>query len=164
MDNQDRIQNNEAVSPTQVLPKGYQLDDYIIENEIGSGGFGITYKAFDQQLNRYVAIKEYFPFNLAARDHAMHVSPKTRVLEDVDEYSWGLSRFIQEARTLALFEHASIIRVIRFTSFISFTSFMTLKSFRSCIGCITFINLICVNWPIGNTRHTPSSKNRIFQY
>jgi len=114
MDNQDRIQNNEAVLPTQVLPKGYQLDDYIIENEIGSGGFGITYKAFDQQLNRYVAIKEYFPFNLAARDHAMHVSPKTRVLEDVDEYSWGLSRFIQEARTLALFEHASIIRVIRF--------------------------------------------------
>jgi len=41
-------------------------------------------------------------------------SPKTRVAEDVDEYSWGLSRFIQEARTLALFEHASIIRVIRF--------------------------------------------------
>lgn len=115
MDNHDQIQNKEPVLPNaQVLPEGYQLDDYIIENEIGAGGFGVTYKAYDQQLNRHVAIKEYFPFNLAARDHSMHVSPKTRVAEDVDEYSWGLSRFIQEARTLALFEHTSIIRVIRF--------------------------------------------------
>lgn len=115
MDNQDQIQNNQPSLPSsQVLPAGYQLDDYIIEKEIGAGGFGVTYKAYDQQLNRHVAIKEYFPFNLAARDSSMHVSPKTRVAEDVDEYSWGLSRFIQEARTLALFEHTSIIRVIRF--------------------------------------------------
>jgi len=115
MDNQDQKLNNQPGSPaSQVLPAGYQLDDYIIEKEIGAGGFGVTYKAYDQQLNRHVAIKEYFPFNLASRDVSMHVSPKTRVAEDVDEYSWGLSRFIQEARTLALFEQASIIRVIRF--------------------------------------------------
>ena len=115
MDSHNQIQNNEPVLPsTQVLPAGYELDDYVIEKEIGAGGFGVTYKAFDQQLNRHVAIKEYFPFNLAVRDNSMHVSPKTRVAEDMDEYSWGLSRFIKEARTLALFEHASIIRVIRF--------------------------------------------------
>lgn len=101
-------------SSSQVLPAGYELDEYVIEQEIGAGGFGITYKAYDKQLDRYVAIKEYFPFNLASRDEGMHVSPKTRVAQDVDEYQWGLSRFIQEARTLALFEHPSIIRVIRY--------------------------------------------------
>lgn len=104
--------DNQAVS--QALPPGYELDEYVIEKEIGAGGFGITYKARDKQLDRYVAIKEYFPFNLAARDQSFLVSPKTRVAQDVEEYDWGLSRFIQEARTLALFEHPNIIRVIRY--------------------------------------------------
>lgn len=99
---------------SQALPPGYELDEYVIEKEIGAGGFGVTYKAYDKQLDRYVAIKEYFPFNLASRDQSLLVSPKTRVAQDVDEYNWGLSRFIQEARTLALFEHPSIIRVIRY--------------------------------------------------
>jgi serine/threonine protein kinase len=103
---------NQAAS--QALPPGYELDEYVIEKEIGAGGFGITYKAYDKQLNRHVAVKEYFPFNLAARDQGLLVSPKTRVAQDVDEYDWGLSRFIDEARTLALFEHPSIIRVIRY--------------------------------------------------
>ena len=66
-------------SSSQVLPAGYELDEYVIEQEIGAGGFGITYKAYDKQLDRYVAIKEYFPFNLASRDEGMQVSPKTRV-------------------------------------------------------------------------------------
>ena len=78
-------------SSSQVLPTGYELDEYVIEQEIGAGGFGITYKAYDKQLDRYVAIKEYFPFNLASRDEGMHVSPKTRVAQDVDEYQWVIS-------------------------------------------------------------------------
>jgi len=36
------------------------------------------------------------------------------VQKDIDEYQWGLERFIQEAKALALFEHPNIIRVIRY--------------------------------------------------
>ena len=114
MDNHQPSNPHSDQPASQALPPGYELDEYVVEKEIGAGGFGVTYKAYDKQLDRYVAIKEYFPFNLATRDHTMHVAPKTRVAQDVDEYTWGLSRFIQEARTLALFEHPSIIRVIRY--------------------------------------------------
>ena len=42
------------------LEIGTVLEDrYIIGNEVGLGGFGITYKAWDQVLETAVAIKEY---------------------------------------------------------------------------------------------------------
>ena len=41
------------------LPAGYVLDQYSIEAVLGIGGFGITYKAYDNQLRQTVAIKEF---------------------------------------------------------------------------------------------------------
>ena len=49
------------------LEIGYKLDEYVIVAVLGSGGFGITYHAIDPELQRAVAIKEYFPSQFAQR-------------------------------------------------------------------------------------------------
>ena len=42
------------------LPAGYRLGEYEIQTVLGSGGFGVTYKAHDHNLGTIeVAIKEY---------------------------------------------------------------------------------------------------------
>jgi serine/threonine protein kinase len=95
------------------LPKGYELSDYRIEGPLGHGAFGITYLATDTMLNRKVAIKEYFPREFAARDGTLLVKPAGNK-EDRDNFSWGLKRFLEEARVLALFDHPNIVPVRRF--------------------------------------------------
>ena len=94
------------------LPVGCQLNEYRIEGVIGSGGFGITYKALDTQLDKTVAIKEYLPSDFAVRTDATTVQPKSTA--DQDDYQWGLARFLDEARTLARFEHPHLNHVRRF--------------------------------------------------
>ena len=94
------------------LPVGHQLNEYRIEGVIGSGGFGITYKALDTQLDKVVAIKEYLPNDFAVRTDATTVQPKSTA--DQDDYQWGLTRFLDEARTLARFEHPHLNHVRRF--------------------------------------------------
>ena len=51
----------------QALPPGTRLGDYRLDAVIGHGGFGITYRAFDTQLAKFVAIKEYLPVEFAVR-------------------------------------------------------------------------------------------------
>ena len=95
------------------LPVGYVLSDYRIEGVLGHGSFGITYLATDTMLNRKVAIKEYFPREFAARDGTLLVRAAGNK-EDRDNFSWGLDRFLDEARVLALFDHPNIVPVRRF--------------------------------------------------
>ena len=89
-----------------------RLDDYQVREVLGQGGFGITYLANDTKLNRVVALKEYLPRDFAARTAGSTVVPNSSA--DAADYRWGLERFLDEARTLARFDHPHLNKVHRF--------------------------------------------------
>ena len=107
------------------LPVDTVVDDsYRILRVVGSGGFGITYEAEDINLATIVAIKEYYPFDFADRDSSMSVRPKSD--RHRQTFDWGKSNFIQEARTLARFEHPNIVRVTRVFE-VNSTAYMVMR-------------------------------------
>ena len=67
--------------------------------------------AEDIKLGTTVALKEYYPFDFGDRDRTMSVRPKSDRHQKT--FEWGRANFLQEARTLARFEHPSIVRVTR---------------------------------------------------
>lgn len=82
---------------------------YVVGRVVGSGGFGITYAAYDTVTAARVAIKEYFPREIAVR------KPENGAVVPVkreEEYADGLEKFAGEARTLKdLTLCQSIVRV-----------------------------------------------------
>ena len=94
------------------LPSGYRIEEYELVRVLGSGGFGITYLGYDRHLDKAVAIKEYLPNDLAVRTDNNSVLPKSS--QDKADYEWGLERFLNEAQTLARFDHRHIIKIHRF--------------------------------------------------
>ena len=96
-----------ALNPGAVLE-----DRYKIEAILGEGGFGITYKAHDAKLDCTVVIKEFLPNDFAARSNdSITVQPRTN---RGDDFEYGLKSFLEEARTLAKFQHANIVAVTNF--------------------------------------------------
>ena len=95
------------------LPRGTELvGDFRVERVLGVGGFGITYLADEIALSRAVTIKEYFPTDFAARSADQSAVPVSS--DAAGDYQWGLDRFIEEAKTLARFDHRNICRVYRY--------------------------------------------------
>jgi len=95
------------------LKPGHKILWYEIKEVLGQGGFGITYLAYDPNLEKHVAIKEYLPIELAVREGDFSVHPVTE--DRGKQYKWGLDRFIAEARTLSKFDHPNIVRVLSVT-------------------------------------------------
>ncbi len=89
------------------LPDGFRMGRYLIGDQLGAGGFGITYRAKDLQLNRLVAIKELLPTSIATRSNGIEVVAES----EEDDWEWAQTRFIQEAETVAACEHPNVLQV-----------------------------------------------------
>jgi len=92
------------------LEPGTQLHDgkFLIERQIGNGGFGITYLAKDSYLERDVVIKECFPeafcFRFGTRIQVS--SPRFEA-----QYRHSVEMFMREARSIAKLRHPNIVSV-----------------------------------------------------
>lgn len=101
---------NLIASPLALPPNTSLLGGkFIVFEVLGSGGFGITYKARDTKLNRIVAVKEYFPNFCSTRQGKTVVS-----VSKSQDYIEGLRRFIDEAQLLARFNHPNIVHVYEY--------------------------------------------------
>ena len=96
-------------SHPMALQVGFELHWYRVEGVLGQGAFGITYLAHDVNLDRQVAIKEYLPAQFAVRNNDRSVGPTTD--KHIEDFEWGLKRFIREAKILTKFEHSNLVRV-----------------------------------------------------
>ncbi|GEM_PF-4411206 len=82
------------------LQAGSRLADrFIIGNTLGRGGFGITYVAWDENLKRRVAIKEYMPRGLASRDTGATTVKCDK--NSKDSFERGIEKTIEESRKMA---------------------------------------------------------------
>ena len=83
---------------------------YTVGRVLGQGGFGITYIAQDYQTRERVAIKEYLPGEFANRTANQSIQAFSE--DQQENYEYGKTQFLEEARTLAAFngdEH--IVRI-----------------------------------------------------
>ena len=90
------------------------LNRYEIGVSVGSGGFGITYKAWDRVLSKVVCVKEFYPVGLVNRipgeqEVIIYGGSKER------EFDNGKIRFLEEAQNMAKFNtHPHIANVYDF--------------------------------------------------
>jgi serine/threonine protein kinase len=94
------------------LPRGARVQDLVVENVIGVGGFGIVYRVRDTALDRSAALKEYLPAALAQRNADGQIVPRSPAHEE--HFRLGMRSFVNEARLLASLDHAALLKVWRF--------------------------------------------------
>ena len=84
---------------------------YRIVQVLGAGGFGITYKVFDQKTNQIAAMKEYMPRDIA---HRVVGSGEVRPLTEASRahYEKFYQQFYKEAQTIyTLRGHPNIVEI-----------------------------------------------------
>lgn len=80
---------------------------YVIEEFLNNGGFGITYLARDS-LDRLVVIKECFPEAICSRNKG---TVRVRSRNQAEAFRTIVELFIEEARSLARLSHPNIVGV-----------------------------------------------------
>ncbi len=105
-------EDNSLETSLYLKPRTILNGKYLIGRNIGQGGFGITYLGWDLTLNIRLAVKEFFPRGLVSRH-----PEKNKVIsytgESKSRFTFGLEKFLNEAKTLAQFEHHPNIVTVR---------------------------------------------------
>ena len=94
------------VPPHHLRPRTILNGKYLLGRVLGEGGFGVTYIGWELNLDLKVAIKEFYPSGFVTREITASgagstVQPFTG--SQGEFFHKGLSKFINEARTLAKF-------------------------------------------------------------
>jgi serine/threonine protein kinase len=102
---------NDSPHERSALPIGYLLRNgrYRIDEVLGAGGFGLTYKAWDAHLTVPVALKEFFPTGAYRETNSVHYSSGGGSDEGFDV---ALADFLREARLLARIRHANVVALL----------------------------------------------------
>ncbi len=96
----------EYTASERVLQPGTVLNGkYVIGKTLGEGGFGITYLAWDRNMEIKIAIKEYYPGNLVIRDATAYGGNTLHTVtgEGKMDFEAGLQRYVKEAAILSKF-------------------------------------------------------------
>jgi serine/threonine protein kinase len=103
------LEGSDPLEGQQLPPRTILYGKYLVGRALGQGGFGITYIAWDLNLDRKLAVKEYFPAQLCTRTGETTVAAFSARVRD--DYEYGLKRFLDEGRTLARLDNPSIVDI-----------------------------------------------------
>lgn len=143
----------------KMLPAGILLyHRYYVGKVLGEGGFGITYTGYDISEKRPVAIKEYFPANIAQRNMSQE-NPNAVIPLDGDNgniYARGLERFAQEAKILKKLKNLShVVKVYDYflqnnTGYLimEYVPGMTLRKYVCENGCFSYHDMFSILKPV----------------
>lgn len=128
----------------------------MIGRVLGEGGFGITYLGVDTNLERRVAIKEYFPISFVKREVSVTMNVTCYTAEKQSFYEKGREQFLMEARTMAKLDKIpEIVQVLDFfsannTAYIvmEFLEGNTLKDLTAQQGRIPAKNILAMLAPV----------------
>lgn len=103
--------SEETNNPSYQLSMGTVLEEqYIVGRTLSQTRTEISYIGWDQRLERLVTVREYFPSGLADREPGKGVALLPTA--DREEYSKGMERFLQKARSLAQLQNIpGILRI-----------------------------------------------------
>lgn len=146
-----------STSTEQTLPVGAMIEEFRVVRILGTGSFGVVYQCENTYLDETVAIKEYLPTELAARQPNGRIEPLSP--STVEPFGWALDRFLQEAKTLwdlgRPVRHPNIVRVTRFRKlngsaymFMEFEHGRPLSAILEQRGPLSFEELLAIVEPL----------------
>lgn len=108
------MKSNETVKNIYLTEGTMLRERYIIKQVLGSGGFGITYEAYDLLINRSVAVKEFYVEGCMKRDDKL---TKNAVIIDEESHRLkvekSLSNFRYEINIMKALQNVPYVSRIR---------------------------------------------------